>query len=194
MNQQQQGRGEFQKKESLGQAFYHSCLGKIIIAVGVLLVLFIIALLTKPSEKQMSRHTYDDILQCIAANDSIRGDGLDDHINNISNAFTEFTDSASILPEYYEALEKYNRLDIHNHLGFRTAYLHNNLHPQGVRIAIGAFGIVYPTVTYSDLLLRVGVMQKKYKDAKIRQINPGDLDLGANPHIKEFHYKGNPDD
>ena len=39
----------FKQKESVGQAFYHSCLGKIIILAVVIIILLLVAILTKPS-------------------------------------------------------------------------------------------------------------------------------------------------
>ena len=64
-----------------------------------------------------------------------------------------------------EGLKKYNRMEIHNHTFFRTAYIHNNVHPEGVRVAIGAYGLVFPTVTYADLLLYIGKMHGDFNKA-----------------------------
>jgi hypothetical protein len=83
-------------------------------------------------------------------------------------------------------------LEIFNHSFFRTAYIVNNIHPEGTRVGIGMFGVVYPTVLYKDLLLNVGPMQKKYKDGVIRTGVPAQ-DLGVNPPVKAYHYQGDPD-
>jgi hypothetical protein len=134
----------------------------------------------------------DDILQCLEANDSIRGDGLDDQVNNLGNVFSK-ADTTKINKELIQSYVKNNRLEVYNHSWFRTAYIYNNIHTQGVRIGYGFFGIVYPTVTYSDLLLNVGPMQKKYNDGVIRSTIVNTHDLGSNPNVKPYHYQGDPD-
>ena len=85
-------------------------------------------------------------------------------------------------------------MEIHDHTFLRTAYIHNNVHPEGVRVAWGAYGLVLPTVTYSDLLLYIGKMHGDFNKAILRNGVLDDHDLGVNPPVKEFHYKGNPED
>ena len=51
--------------ESITQAFSHSCLGKLLIAAAVLVVLLIIAYFTAPNEKEMRDEINDDIMQCM---------------------------------------------------------------------------------------------------------------------------------
>ena len=183
--------GGFKKNESPFQAFYHSCLGKIIILIGILIVLFIVALMTKPTQEEMEMEMVDNILQCIEANDSIKGDEIDDQVNNLNSVFSR-ADTAKIHKDLLTSLKKNNKLEIYNHSFFRTAYIINNIHPAGVRVGIGMFSVVYPTVLYKDLLLNVGPMQKDYKDGVIRStiIKP---DLGTNPAVKPYHYQGDPD-
>jgi len=184
---------DFKQKETVGHAFYHSCLGKLIILAGIAIVLLIIASMTKPSKKTMIAETTDGILECIANNDSIKGEDLDDYIANLAHVFTT-ADTAEINKDLLEGLKKYNRMEIHEHAFFRTAYIHNNLHPQGVRVAWGAYGMVLPTVTYSNLLLSIGKMHGDYNKAIINTGVLDDHDMGVTPNIKEFHYKGNPED
>lgn len=182
----------FKKKETMSQAFYHSCLGKIIILTVFTIVLLLVAMITKPSKKTMIAETTDGILECIENNDSIKGDKIDDYMANLAHVFTT-ADTTKINKDLLAGLKKYNRMDIHTHTFFRTAYIHNNLHPQGVRVAWGAFGLVFPTVTYSDLLLYIGKMHGDFNKANIRRGNIDNFDLGKNPYIKEFHYKGDPE-
>ena len=61
----------FKQKESVGQAFYHSCLGKLVILAIVIVILLILAIITKPSKVTMIAETTDGILECIENNDSI---------------------------------------------------------------------------------------------------------------------------
>ena len=169
----QTSNGNFKKNESPIQAFYHSCLGKLIIMGGILVLLFIVGIMTKPTQEEMEMEMVDNILQCIEANDSILGDEIDDQVNNLNNVF--------------------NHLEIYNHSFFRTAYILNNIYPEGVRVGVGMFGVVYPTVLYKDLLLNVGPMQKDYKDGVIRSTVIKTQDMGSNPAVKPFHYQDDPD-
>ncbi len=180
----------FKQKESMGQAFYNSCLGQIVILVGIIIVLLIAAFFTVPSKKTMLIEATDDILECIESNDSIKGDMIDDYMGNIAHVFTK-ADTTKINKDLFEGLKKYNRIEIHDHTFFRTAYIHNNVHPEGVRVAWGAYGLVFPTVTYGDLLLYVGTMHGGYNKAIIKTTVP-DQDMGT-ININEFHYKGDPD-
>jgi hypothetical protein len=188
----QTSNGGYKKTETPFQAFYHSCLGKLVIFGGILVVLFIVGLMTKPTQQEMEMEMVDNILQCIQANDSILGDDIDDQVNNLNSVFSR-ADTAKINKELLESLKKNNRLEIYNHSFFRTAYILNNIYPQGVRVGIGMFGVVYPTVIYKDLLLNVGPMQKNYKDGVIRSTIVKPADLGTNPAVKPFHYQGDPD-
>ena len=188
----QTSNGGYKKTETPFQAFYHSCLGKIAIFGGILVILFIVGLMTKPTQQEMEMEMVDNILQCIQANDSIQGDDIDDQVNNLNNMFSR-ADTAKINKELLTSLKKNNRLEIYNHSFFRTAYILNNIHPEGVRVGVGMFGVVYPTVLYKDLLLNVGPMQKKYKDGVIRTGTINTHDLGTNPAVKPYHYQGDPD-
>ena len=188
----QTSNGGYKKTETPFQAFYHSCLGKLVIFGGILVVLFIVGLMTKPTQQEMEMEMVDNILQCIQANDSIQGDDIDDQVNNLNSVFSR-ADTAKINKELLASLKKNNRLEIYNHSFFRTAYILNNIYPQGVRVGFGMFGVVYPTVIYKDLLLNVGPMQKNYKDGVIRSTVVKPADLGTNPAVKPFHYQGDPD-
>ena len=184
--------GGFKKNETPVQAFYHSCLGKIVILFGILIILFIVGLMTKPTQEEMEMEMVDNILQCIEANDSIQGDDIDDQVNNLNSVFSK-ADTAKINKDLLTSLKKNNSLEIYNHSFFRTAYIRNNIHPEGVRVGFGMFGIVYPTVIYKDLLLNVGPMQKKYKDGVIRSTIINNHDMGVTPNVKPYHYQGDPD-
>ena len=181
----------FKQKESVGQAFYHSCLGKLIILAGIILILLILAIITKPSKE-------DDGVRDHRRHPGVHREqrqhqGRQDrrlHQSNIGHIFTK-ADTTQINKDLFEGLKKYNRIEIHDHTFFRTAYIHNNVHPEGVRVAWGAYGLVFPTVTYGDLLLYVGTMHGGYNKAIIKTTVP-DQDMGT-ININEFHYKGDPD-
>ena len=61
----------YRTNESVGKMFLHSCLGKFIIFAGILVVLFILAVLTKPTDQEMRDEMNDNILQSLEQNDSI---------------------------------------------------------------------------------------------------------------------------
>lgn len=86
---EQDNRNSYRTKQSLPQEFYHSCLGKIIILLVFLFVLFVIAVITVPSDKKMETEMLDNIRECIQQNDSIKGDAIDDAVANFSRIFTE---------------------------------------------------------------------------------------------------------
>ena len=189
----QTGNQNYKTNESVGKMFLHSCLGKFIIFAAILVVLFIIAVLTKPTDQEMRDEMNDNIMQCMEMNDSIRGDQIDDFVHNIGFIFTS-ADTTKVGKEWREVFDKYNRVEIYRHTFFTTAYVYNNILTEGSRVGIGAFGVVVPTMNFNDFLLRIGPMHKGYDQKLIRRSVIPDTDLGSNPNIQEFHYKRNPDD
>ena len=179
--------------ETMTKAFTHSCLGKLLIMAGILIVLLIIAYFTAPTEKEMRDEINDDIMQCLEMNDSIRGDRIDDYVHNIGFIFTT-ADSTKEGLEWREIFDKYNHVEIYRHTFFTTAYVYNNILTEGSRVGIGAFGVVVPTMNFNDFLLRVGPIHKGYNQKLLKSGTIPDTDLGTNPNIQEYHYKRNPDD
>lgn len=184
----QSDRGNYKKEESIVHMASHSCLGKIIIASLVVVVLLIIACITTPSVQTMQDEMMDNIVQCIQDNDSIKTDKIDDAIHNVGYIFTR-ADSL-VDPSTIEAFHKYNKLESYEHTFLSTSYIYNNIKPEGVRVGFGLFGFVIPTVNYTDLLLRTGPMHKGY-GVKIRTKVKEEY-FGENPSIQEFHYKRDP--
>ena len=189
----QSDRGNYRTNEPIAKAFMHSCLGKLFIFLGFIIVLILIAYFTTPTEKEMMTEMEDNIMQCMEENDSIKGDVIDDYVHNIGFIFTQ-ADSTNVEEEVRNAYHMYNRLEVYRHSLYATAYLHNNLHPGGVRVGFGFFGLVIPTVLYEDILLDVGPVHKGYDQRPYRQIIVPDNDMGKTPNIQEYHYKRNPDD
>ena len=188
---EQDAKNSYRTQQSVAQEFYHSCLGRIVILIAILLVLFVIAVITVPSEAKIQSEMMDDILECIHDNDSIKGDGIDDTIANFGRIFNE-ADSTDADKELLEAFNKYNKLEIYRHSFYSTARLRNNLSAEGIRVGIGIFGFVIPTVKYSDIILFVSTFKNYNKE---RLIDPPSQDeyVGENPNIKEYHYLGDPD-
>lgn len=188
---EQDAKNSYRTQQSVAQEFYHSCLGRIVILIAILLVLFVIAVITVPSEAKMQSEMMDNILECIHDNDSIKGDGIDDTIANFGRIFSE-ADSTEADKELLEAFNKYNKLEIYRHSFYSTARLRNNLSAEGIRVGVGIFGFVIPTVKYSDIILFVSTFKNYNKE---RLIDPPSQDeyVGENPNIKEYHYLGDPD-
>lgn len=186
----QQDRGSFRKQESLLSEFSHSCLGRLILFVAIVTVLAILAIMTKPSEQTMREEMTDNIRQCIEANDSIATDWIDDAVNNVGYIFTE-ADTLGHDGSQLSTFNQYNRLEYYDHTLFATMRLFNNYRVEGVRCAIGIFGIVIPTVNFNDFLLRVGPMRKDYNQPIIRTNIGDDEYIGENPDLGGvFEYEG----
>ena len=189
----QTNRPNFRTSGSVGDAFLHSCLGKLLILMAIVLVLLIVAYFTAPTEKEMRAEMNDNIMQCMEMNDSIRGDKIDDYVHNIGFIFTK-ADSTKVGQEWKETFDKYNRLEVYRHTFYSTAYVYNNIRAEGTRVGFGIFGLVIPTANFNDFLLHVGPMHKGYDQKLIRTTVIPANDLGSNPNIQEFHYRRNPDD
>ena len=120
-------------------------------------------------------------------------------------------DESSAKQELLEAFNKYNKLEIYRHSFYSTARLRNNLSAEGIRVGVGIFGFVIPTIKYSDIILFVSTFKNYNKERLIdppsqdeyvgenynkeRLIDPPSQDeyVGENPNIKEYHYLGDPD-
>ena len=180
------------KKRTALQEFRHSCLGRIIMLLAIFCVLFLIAFLTRPSDNMMRWQTEDNIKECLLASDSIQSDAIDDYVENLGRVFTH-ADTTQVDPETWETFTKYNQLAIYSHTCFKTAYIHNNTNPSGVRVGVGIFGIVFPTIKFTDLLLNTGKVRGDYGEQLIHPTPAPELNMGETPNIQPFHYQGNPD-
>jgi hypothetical protein len=181
-------RGSYKKNESFLSSFSHSCLGKIIILAVILVILLFLAWISVPGKTTMTEEIEDDIRECIMSHDSIQGDWIDDAVNNVGHIVTHA--DSTFESDKWETFLKFNRLEYHRHPFYATVHVHNNLRPEGQRIGIGIWGIVIPTVTYSDLLLRTGVMHKGYEQKIYQSISGSEEYFGSNPNVNEYHYKG----
>ena len=149
------------KKQTPWQEFSHTCLGKIVILAAIACILLIFAAITRPSESMVRWQMEDNIKECLIANDSIKSDFIDDYVGNIGHLLTH-ADSTELDKEEWETCLKLNQLKIYSHMFYRTAYVINNINPAGTRVGFGIFGIVIPTVKYSDLLMNVGNVRGEY--------------------------------
>lgn len=187
----QDEKNSYRTKQTFFETFYHSCLGKIIILIAFIGILFLIAAITIPSNEKMETEMLDNIRECIQQNDSIKGDGIDDAVANIARIFTQ-ADTTINDKDAMEAFFKYNKLEIYRHSFYSTARLRNNLSPEGIRVGVGIYNLVIPTVKYSDIILFISTI-KNYNKERLIDPLPQDEYVGENPNVTEYHYLGDPD-
>ena len=172
----QADRGTYEK-DSYSKELGRSCLFKIFKLGGVIILLLIIAILTVPTEKRMKKGAFDAVVLCILGDLVGEQDRADDFARNMSSMVTRL-DSTSNNIEQVVTFSKLNTMEVYNHLFYSTLYIHNSARPQGVRVAIGIFGLVIPTVGSNDFLLNIEPMQFEKKDRILgRPVEPGEAPL-----------------
>lgn len=174
----------YSRKESYSHMFLNSCIGRLIVLSGIIAALLFVAFFTVPSKEAMEMKITSSINECIEANYETKCDKIDDAVRNMTSLFTmadTVTDSKNM-----EDFCKYNNIEIYHHSLYSTARIHNNLNMEGIRVGIGIFGIVIPTVTFSDMILRVGPVRKDYNQKIIRNTYD-DEDLGNNPDFGDTY-------
>ena len=141
---------------------------------GVIILLLIIAILTVPTEKRMKKGAFDAVVLCILGDLVGEQDRADDFARNMSSMVTRL-DSTSNNIEQVVTFSKLNTMEVYNHLFYSTLYIHNSARPQGVRAAIGIFGLVIPTVGSNDFLLNIEPMQFENRNRVLgRPVEPGE--------------------
>ena len=184
----QKDRGSYRNKESLLKEFRRSCLGRIVMTVGILGIIAIFAMITCPSEETMQEEMTDNIRQCIEERDSLSVDWIDDAVNNFGYIFT--TADTIKNSDEMKNFEKHNTLVYSNHVLYSTMRLHNTFQVQGMRCGIGIFGLVIPTVNFNDFVLKSGTMRKEYNQPIIRNTIADDDYMGETPDVGVFQYEG----
>lgn len=165
--------------------------GRIIFIGGIILAVLGFVLISAPSKKEMNKVMTDNVMQCLEDNNKHKGDAIDDFVLNLTYTFTE-ADTTNIAPEVLEAYHKYNKLEPHRHLFYSTAYIHNNMHPEGIRVGVGFLGFIFSTLQYSDLILDVAPVHKGYEQKLLDPVKIEETDLGSNPNVREYHYESDP--
>ncbi len=180
-------------EKSLIQKILGSKVGRIVFFSGIVVVVLLLVYMSAPTKKEMIKAMTDNVMQCLEDNNRYKGDAVDDFVHNLGYTFTE-ADTTNIAAEVTEAFHKYNKLVAHRHFFYSTAYIHNNMHPQGVRVGVGFLGMVFSTVQYSDLILDVAPVHKGYEQKLIdtTTVIP-ETDLGTNPNVDVYHYMRDPE-
>ena len=166
--------------------------GRIVFISAVVIFVLLFVYMSAPTKKDMTETMTDNVMQCLEDNNKYKGDAIDDFVHNLGYTFTE-ADTTLIAPETIEAFRKYNELVPHRHFFYSTAYIHNNMHPEGIRVGIGFLGMIFSTVQYSYLILDVEPVHKGYEQKLLDPETIKEADLGINPNVMEYHYGENPD-
>ncbi len=178
----QPDRGDYRTKETLFSSFTNSCLGRIIILGVILGILSLIAYITCPSEQRLRETMDDNIRQCIENNDTTEMDALDNALANIGYMFSSAEGEPN--KELMYAFRNHNRLEFYDHGIYTTLHVFNTYHAEGERCGIGIFGMIIPTLSYHDLLMRIEPVSREYKK-EIMKINHEDdtLYFGDTPDL-----------
>ena len=154
---EQMENGEFRTKESVFKQFRHTCLGKIVIALVIFVILLIIAWLTNPSDTKMRTEMEDNIKQSIWSRDSIEADGLDIFVSNIGHTFTHWSDSVTEdMKSRMHRFNNNNRKEYYDHTFFTTMHINCNFKGVDKRVGLGIFGMVIPLVDFNQFVPREG--------------------------------------
>jgi|GEM_PF-652337 len=183
----------YRTKDSAFRSFSRTCLGKCVIFLVTLLVLFLLAKCTKPGHDTMISETRDGIMECIQDNDSIKVDEVDDFMRNMFATFTHADTTDQITKELMQMFDKFNRIEVQDHSFYSTTRIFNNLHPEGTRSALGIFGMVIPQVSLSDMILRNEKMRGRYLEKLINKTVGGNSEyFGKDPDLGNTYntYEG----
>jgi len=171
------------QKDSTAKLFFRSGFGKFCIVVMIVAAITFVASITVPSDSYMESETMDAIHQCLADKQDHQPDKVDEAVRNFLAIFTDAdtTKTAELMKDFYH----YNRLAVYPHALYSTTRIHNNLHADGTRVSIGIFGIVIPTVTLNDMILRSAPVRGDYNKKIIREVIGDDEEYyGDNPDLK----------
>lgn len=179
-------------EKNLIQKLLDNKFGHLVIFGVIILVALFVTYISAPTKKEMTKTMTDNVMQCLEDNNISKGDAIDNFVHNLSYSFTD-ADTTKIASEVIEAFHKYNQLMSHRHTFYSTTYVHNNMHPEGIRIGVGFLGMVFSTVQYSDLLLDVAPVHKGYEQKLLDPVTIKEADLGTNPNVDVYHYQRNPE-
>ena len=157
--------GLYNQKQTMMQLFAKSCLGRIVIAAVSITIILFLASISIPSDTEFEQKISEDIQMCIIDNSNVRSDVIDDAVRNMTAIFTATgkNQDSTIMADF----NKYNKLVIHRHTFYSTARVYNNKKIEGTRSGIGIFGMIIPTITYSDLVLNAEPVRKEYNQPLI---------------------------
>lgn len=183
----QPDRGDYRKQPSTLSLFFRSCLGKIVILLGIVVILMIVANLTRPDEQTMNDEMYDNVRQWIESTDSLDTDWMDDAVTNLNYTFTHAGPEPN--KELMKNFTDHNRLSPHIHAFYSTMHIYNTFLSEGERCGFGIFGMVIPTVNFNKYLMHEEPMRGDYNQPLVDPNGQNEY-LGENPGLEPFRYNG----
>ncbi|MBR1415663.1 MAG: hypothetical protein IJ570_07365 [Prevotella sp.] len=185
----QNDRGSYRTNESTFKQFRHSCLGKIVIALAVLLLILFIAWLTNPSPKKMKAEMEDNIKQSIWSRDSINADAMDIFVSNIGHTFTSFDEEVTEdMKQRWKLFINSNDTTYYHHWFASSMYIRHRYDQRDVRCGIGIFGLVIPLVDFNKFIPRETPIPE-YDDKPLIQ-GGDDEEYFGETHVDIFRYEG----
>ena len=181
----QNNRGSYRKQPGVVSQFFRSCLGKIVIAAIVFVVLLFIAFVTRPSDEDMRAGMLDNIRQSIESRDSIEADWMDIFVSNIGHTFTKADGEPN--KARLDLFNKFNQQEYFDNTFFSTMHVYNSVRAQDEVCGIGIFGLVIPVANFNKFLPREGPMRTEYNQPLI-QPSGGD-DYYGETNVDVFHYQ-----
>lgn len=186
---QQTENGEFRTKESPIKLFLHTCLGKIVLALVVFVILLVVALLTNPTDKKMRDEMEDNIKQSIWSRDSIEVDDLDIFVSNIGHTFTHWSDSVTI-----DMKNRMRRFNTNTKIFERKTFYSTMRLTCGFKgvyeklVGLGIFGMVVPLVDFNQFVPREGPLPN-YDNPRLIQGGEGEEYFGTTT-VDVFRWEG----
>lgn len=178
------------KGEALHTQVRRSCLGQLIFVALICALVLLVASMSVPSEKKMDAEIQDAIVECLNDPNCAQADAADDFVRNFTHMFTsaDSIKDPSLLKQFY----KYNQVEVYTHTFYSTARIHNSFNPDGVRVAIGIFGLVIPTDNFARFQIHEGPMRKGYNQRIIKATYSSGEDFGNNPDFGNTYntYEG----
>ena len=116
----------YRNQETVKSAFFHSCLGKLTILGGILILILAIAYSTNPTEQEMAVEMEDNVMQCLEENDlAFRETRLT--TTSTTRAHLTKADTTKIFPDLIQSYRALNLMEIYHHSLYTTSYLFNNM-------------------------------------------------------------------
>ena len=195
--EQTDSRGSFRTNESVFKQFRQSCLGKIVIAGAIVVVILIIAAITNPSAEKMVRKTEDNIRQSIESDMGRDAEWIETTVSNIGYSFSSADPDETLTKEQKERRKiqwesfntgSYNRFDestVSSFTFFSTISIPNNIFGESKVVGFGIFGIVIPTVNFNNFIPLEGKTGDKPGQKIDNGVNPDEY-MGDNPELGPF--------
>ncbi len=153
-------RGTYVRDDAKG-GLKGGCVGKLLKVFAAVVVLLLVAMVSVPSDDRMKSEVENAVTLSIIANVMGPQDQSDDVVRNLTSIINA-VDTAAIKMDQFHVFQKMNKIEVYRHALFSTARIHHLGNPGGTRVAIGFLGLVIPTVTSNDYLLRTEPLRKDY--------------------------------